>query len=290
MTDRYKDFEKIGEGTYGVVYKARDSRTNEIKALKKIRMEDDDTVPTSAIREISILKELQHGNIVRLEGVVYCKAHLFLVLEWLDLDLKKYMDSSPEFATDICQIKMFLYQILRGIAYCHSHRFLHRDLKPKNLLIDCGANVIKLADFGLAREFGIPDRKLTPQVVTLTYRAPELLLDSCHYSTPVDVWSVGCIFAEMLNRKPLFNGKSEIDELLKIFRVLGTPNEDTFPGLTLPVIKEKRLPKDLAIVVPSLDSAGVDLLSKMLCLDPSKRITARSALEHEYFKDIGIAL
>ncbi|XP_075674495.1 cell division control protein 2 homolog isoform X3 [Castanea sativa] len=289
---QYEKVEKIGEGTYGVVYKARDRTTNETIALKKIRLEqEDEGVPSTAIREISLLKEMQHGNIVRLQDVVHSEKRLYLVFEYLDLDLKKYMDSSPEFAKDLRQIKMFLYQILRGIAYCHSHRVLHRDLKPQNLLIDRRTNALKLADFGLARAFGIPVRTFTHEVVTLWYRAPEILLGSRHYSTPVDVWSVGCIFAEMVNQRALFPGDSEIDELFKIFRVLGTPNENTWPGVTsLPDYKStfpKWPPKDLATVVPSLDSAGIDLLSKMLCFDPSRRITARSALEHEYFKDIG---
>ncbi|KAM1018607.1 hypothetical protein ACFX13_040830 [Malus domestica] len=289
--DQYEKVEKIGEGTYGVVYKARDRVTNETIALKKIRLEqEDEGVPSTAIREISLLKEMQHGNIVRLQDVVHSEKRLYLVFEYLDLDLKKHMDSTPEFAKDPRQIKMFLYQILRGIAYCHSHRVLHRDLKPQNLLIDRRTNALKLADFGLARAFGIPVRTFTHEVVTLWYRAPEILLGSRHYSTPVDVWSVGCIFAEMVNQRPLFPGDSEIDELFKIFRITGTPTEDTWPGVnSLPDFRSsfpKWGAKDLASVVPNLDSAGVDLLSKMLCLDPSKRITARSALEHEYFKDI----
>ncbi|KAL0372149.1 UNVERIFIED_CONTAM: Cell division control protein 2A [Sesamum calycinum] len=269
--EQYEKVEKIGEGTYGVVYKARDRMTNETIALKKIRLEqEDEGVPSTAIREISLLKEMQHGNIVRLQDVVHSEKRLYLVFEYLDLDLKKHMDSCPEFSQDPRLVKMFLYQILRGIAYCHSHRVLHRDLKPQNLLIDRRTNALKLADFGLARAFGIPVRTFTHEVVTLWYRAPEILLGSRHYSTPVDVWSVGCIFAEMSN---------------------GHPNEDTWPGVTsLPDFKSafpKWPPKDLATVVPNLDAAGLDLLCKMLCLDPSKRITARSALEHEYFKDIG---
>ncbi|XP_058764487.1 cell division control protein 2 homolog 1-like isoform X1 [Vicia villosa] len=233
---------------------------------------------------------MQHRKIVRLQDVVHSEKRLYLVFEYLDLDLKKHMDSSPEFIKDPRQVKMFLYQMLCGIAYCHSHRVLHRDLKPQNLLIDRRTNSLKLADFGLARAFGIPVRTFTHEVVTLWYRAPEILLGSRHYSTPVDVWSVGCIFAEMSNRRPLFPGDSEIDELFKIFRILGTPNEDTWPGVTsLPDFKSTfpRWPaKDLAAVVPNLEPAGLDLISSMLCLDPSKRITARSAVEHEYFKDI----
>ncbi|KAD4982707.1 hypothetical protein E3N88_19378 [Mikania micrantha] len=293
--EQYEKVEKIGEGTYGVVYKARDKVTNETIALKKIRLEqEDEGVPSTAIREISLLKEMQHGNIVRLQDVVHSDKRLYLVFEYLDLDLKKHMDSCPEFSKDPRLVKKFLYQILRGIAYCHSHRVLHRDLKPQNLLIDRRTNALKLADFGLARAFGIPVRTFTHEVVTLWYRAPEILLGSRHYSTPVDVWSVGCIFAEMVNQRPLFPGDSEIDELFKIFRIMGTPNEDTWPGVTsLPDFKSafpKWSSKDLATVVPNLEKTGLDLLRKMLCLDPSRRITARTALEHEYFKDIGCFL
>ncbi|XP_020524007.1 cell division control protein 2 homolog A isoform X2 [Amborella trichopoda] len=269
---QYEKVEKIGEGTYGVVYKARDRVTNETIALKKIRLEqEDEGVPSTAIREISLLKEMQHGNIVRLQDVVHSEKRLYLVFEYLDLDLKKHMDSSPDFSKDLRVIKMFLYQILRGIAYCHSHRVLHRDLKPQNLLIDRSTNALKLADFGLARAIGIPVRTFTHEVVTLWYRAPEILLGSRHYSTPVDVWSVGCIFAEMVNQRPLFPGDSEIDELFKIFRILGTPNEETWPGVnSLPDFKSsfpKWPPKGLASVVPNLEPTGIDLLSVMLwCL------------------------
>ncbi|CAL9204283.1 unnamed protein product [Musa hybrid cultivar] len=291
--DQYEKVEKIGEGTYGVVYKARDRLTNETIALKKIRLEqEDEGVPSTAIREISLLKEMQHSNIVRLQDVVHSEKRIYLVFEYLDLDLKKHMDSCPELAKDPRLIKTYLYQILRGIAYCHSHRVLHRDLKPQNLLIDRRTNALKLADFGLARAFGIPVRTFTHEVVTLWYRAPEILLGSGNYSTPVDVWSVGCIFAEMANQRPLFPGDSEIDELFKIFRILGTPNEEIWPGVTsLPDFKSafpKWLPKDLTTVVPNLEAAGIDLLSKMLHLDPSKRITARQALDHDYFKDLGL--
>ncbi|PIA43985.1 hypothetical protein AQUCO_01800212v1 [Aquilegia coerulea] len=292
LMDQYEKVKKIGEGTYGVVYKGRDLMTNETIALKKIRLEqEDEGVPSTTIREISLLKEMQHDNIVRLQNVVHGKKSLYLVFEYLDLDLKKHMESCPELAKNPRIVKMFLYQILQGVAYCHSHRVLHRDLKPQNLLIDRRTNTLKLADFGLARAFGILVRAFTHEVVTLWYRAPEILLGSHHYSTAIDVWSVGCIFSEMMNQRPLFPGDSEIDQLLKIFRILGTPTEETWPGVTsLPDFKStfpKWPLKDIKTVVPRLVPAGVDLLSRMLCLDPSKRITARSALEHEYFKNLG---
>ncbi|KAG0570974.1 hypothetical protein M758_6G193200 [Ceratodon purpureus] len=291
--EQYEKVEKIGEGMYGVVYKARDRITNETIALKKIRLEqEDEGVPSTAIREISLLKEMHHGNIVRLQDVVHSEKRLYLVFEYLDLDLKKHMDTCPDLAKDPRLIKTFLYQILRGIAYCHSHRVLHRDLKPQNLLIDRRTNALKLADFGLARAFGIPVRTFTHEVVTLWYRAPEILLGSCHYSTPVDVWSVGCIFAEMVTQRPLFPGDSEIDELFRIFRLLGTPTEETWPGVTsLPDFKSafpKWPAKSVGSVVPGLEPLGIDLLAKMLILEPSRRITARTALEHEYFKDVGL--
>ncbi|CAL9186347.1 unnamed protein product [Musa hybrid cultivar] len=290
---RYEKVEKIGEGTYGVVYKARDRLTNEMIALKKIRLEREDLgVPGTAIREVSLLKEMKHDNIVsRLHDVVHSEKSIYLVFEYMDMDLKKHMDSHPEFFKDTCLIKSFLCQILRGIAYCHSHRVLHRDLKPQNLLIEKRTNTLKLADFGLARAFGIPIRTFTQEVVTLWYRAPEILLGCHQYSTPIDVWSVGCIFAEMVNQKPLFPGESEIDQLRTIFRVLGTPNEETWPGVTsFPDFKSSFTiwrRRDLATVVPTLEPAGIDLLSKMLCWEPGKRIHAREALQHEYLKDLG---
>ncbi|KAH7692427.1 [RNA-polymerase]-subunit kinase protein [Dioscorea alata] len=234
---------------------------------------------------------MQHKNIVRLLDVVHCEKHIYLVFEYMDLDLKKYINSCPDYVKDPRIIKKFLYQILDALSYCHSHRVLHRDLKPQNLLIDKRSKSVKLADFGLARGFGLPVRTFTHEVITLWYRAPEILLGSRHYSTPADVWSVGCIFAEMVNMRPLFPGDSEIDELFKIFSVLGTPDEESWPGVTsLPDFKAafpKWSPKNLATVVPKLDAAGIDLLSKMLLISPIKRITAREALQHEYFKDIG---
>lgn len=263
-----------------------------IVALKKIRLEaEDEGVPSTAIREISLLKELRDDNIVRLHEIIHQESRLYLVFEFLDLDLKKYMDNvanQPEGLGPEIVMK-FTYQLVRGIYFCHAHRILHRDLKPQNLLIDKEGN-LKLADFGLARGFGIPLRTYTHEVVTLWYRAPEVLLGSRHYNTAIDMWSVGCIFAEMAMRTPLFPGDSEIDEIFRIFRVLGTPNDETWPGVqSLPDYKTT-FPQwsgvPLKTAVPALSEAGVDLLSLMLIYDPAVRISAKRALHHPYFASI----
>jgi cyclin-dependent kinase 2 len=286
--DRYQRLEKIGEGTYGVVYKARDRDSGATIALKKIRLEqEDEGVPSTAIREISILKELTHANVVSFMDVVHQDNSLYLVFEYLDQDLKRYMDSVSSLAPLL--VKSYLYQLVNGIAYCHSHRVLHRDLKPQNLLID-RHGALKLADFGLARAFGIPVRHYTHEVVTLWYRAPEILLGARKYSTPVDIWSIGCIFAEMVSRAPLFPGDSEIDQLHKIFMALGTPSEEMWPGVRDLPDHKPTFPnwprRPIAETVPKLDPLGHDLLAKMLTYEPSRRISARDALNHPYFNEL----
>ena len=292
MTLQYEQVGKIGEGTYGVVYKAKDNQyPGELRAVKQIRLEqEEEGVPSTAIREISLLKELQHENVVGLLDVVHEDRKLHLIFEYLDLDLKKHMDTSPEAYKDPIRVKRYLYQMLDGIDFCHSHRILHRDLKPQNLLIDCASDKLKLADFGLARAIGIPVRPYTHEVITLWYRAPEILLGSKQYSTPVDLWSAGCIFAEMANQKPLFPGDSEIDEIFKIFHVRGTPDEEMYPGVTtLPEYKDvfpKWRKQDLAEVVPSLCPAGIDLLDKLLEYVPARRINPRAAMAHPYFDEL----
>ncbi|CAD6884560.1 unnamed protein product [Tilletia controversa] len=293
--DCYHRLEKLGEGAYGVVFKARDltpGNKGRIVALKKIRFENEqEGVPSTAIREISLLKETQDDNIVRLYDVIHQDSTLYLVFEFLDLDLKAYMEkvsSNPEgMNADI--VRKFAWQLMRGIYYCHSHRILHRDLKPQNLLIDKEGN-LKVADFGLARAFGIPLRTYTHEVVTLWYRAPEVLLGSRHYSTAIDMWSVGCIFAEMAARSPLFPGDSEIDEIFRIFRILGTPTDEIWPGVqsfpdyktTFPRFKGEQLRR----AVPQLDNHGFDMLKGTLVYDPAGRISAKRCLAHPYFAPI----
>ncbi|KAJ3009955.1 cyclin-dependent kinase 5 [Thoreauomyces humboldtii] len=224
-----------------------------------------------------------------LYDVIHTEKKLTLVFEYLDSDLKKFLDAYGG-DIDVPTIKHLMYQLLTGIAFCHEHRVLHRDLKPQNLLINKKLD-LKLGDFGLARAFGIPVRSYSHEVVTLWYRAPDVLMGSRQYSTSIDLWSAGCIMAEMASGRPLFPGSSIKDQLLRIFKVLGTPDERTWPRI-------KELPEykadfpvysrtSLDTFSNKLDANGIDLLSKLIEFQPEKRISAEKALQHPYFHGIG---
>uniref|UniRef100_A0A2K5PRA8 Cell division protein kinase 5 n=1 Tax=Cebus imitator TaxID=2715852 RepID=A0A2K5PRA8_CEBIM len=284
---KYEKLEKIGEGTYGTVFKAKNRETHEIVALKRVRLDDDDEgVPSSALREICLLKELKHKNIVRLHDVLHSDKKLTLVFEFCDQDLKKYFDS------------------------CNG------DLDPE--IVKNGE--LKLADFGLARAFGIPVRCYSAEVVTLWYRPPDVLFGAKLYSTSIDMWSAGCIFAEGLcwgkggrpwdgleelanAGRPLFPGNDVDDQLKRIFRypsifllildpvdtLLGTPTEEQWPSMTkLPDYKPYPMypaTTSLVNVVPKLNATGRDLLQNLLKCNPVQRISAEEALQHPYFSD-----
>ncbi|KAE9620936.1 putative protein-serine/threonine kinase CMGC-CDK-Pl family [Lupinus albus] len=265
--EAFEKLEKVGEGTYGKVYRARDKATGKIVALKKTRLhEDDEGVPPTTLREVSILRMLSRDpHIVRLMDVKQGqnkegKTVLYLVFEYMDTDLKKFIRSFRSTGQNIppATVKSLMFQLCKGVAFCHGHGILHGDLKPHNLLMDRTTMMLKIADLGLARAFTVPIKKYTHEILTLSYRAPEVLLGATHYSMAVDVWSVGCIFAELITKTTLFPGDSELAQLLYI----------------------------LSIAVPGLDELGLDLLAQMLKYELASRISAKRAMEHAYFDDL----
>ncbi|XP_076046653.1 cyclin-dependent kinase 10-like isoform X2 [Oratosquilla oratoria] len=288
------DFEKlnrVGEGTYGVVYRARDKRSNEIVALKKMRMEKEkDGMPISGLREIMLLQACKHKNIVCLKEVVVGRSleSIFLVMEYCEQDLASLLDNMQMPFME-SQVKCIIIQVMKGLAYLHSKQIIHRDLKVSNLLLN-NVGTLKIADFGLARELGFPISPMTPQVVTLWYRAPELLFQAKSQTTAVDMWAVGCILGELLLHKPLLPGKSEVDQIDLIINLLGTPNDNIWPGFSsLPAMKTFTLKEqpynNLKTRFPRLSTAGHRLLNFLFMYNPERRATATECLESSYFKE-----
>ncbi|XP_076285199.1 cyclin-dependent kinase 4 isoform X1 [Lasioglossum baleicum] len=301
----YRELSLIGNGAYGTVYKAKDSNTGQVVALKKVRVPlTEDGLPSSTLREIATLKQLErfeHPHIVRLLDV--CQGNylhlpsadgrserldrgltLWLVFEHVERDLESYMSSCPRPGIPPELIKQMSREILRGVEFLHSHRIIHRDLKPQNLLVSKEGR-IKIADFGLAKTYDF-EMRLTSVVVTQWYRAPEVLL-GCSYATPVDIWSVGCILAELSRLQPLFPGTSEGDQLDRIFQVIGTPSQEDWPeNVSLSwTAFPYRQPKPLAEIIPDLNEDGLDLIKSLLMFDPHSRLTAAQALRHRYFAE-----
>lgn len=283
----FQKLEKIGEGTYGIVYKAREKSSGKLVALKKIRPEsENEGIPATTIREILLLKNLKHSTIVNLLEVVHTDDKMYLVFEYVDTDLRQLIDANTSkaqrFSAEI--VRKMAFQLCTAVRFCHAKNIFHRDLKPQNILVDMNFN-IKLGDFGLGRAASIPLRQYTSQIVTLWYRPPELLLGCEYYDSSVDVWSLACIMAEMWTLTPLFMGDSEIDQLYKIYSVLGTPTNEVWEGVEL----LPRYNKDAARIrrrpfgIPTADKLLVSVIEKMLVYNPLNRITAQEALEEPYF-------
>eukprot|EP00794_Sanderia_malayensis_P020551 gene20551-22573_t len=286
---------KIEEGTYGVVYRARDHRTDEIVALKRLKMEKEkEGFPITSLREISTLLKSQHPNIVTVREIVVGSNmdKIYIVMDYVEHDLKSLMETMTQ-PFLVGEVKTLMMQLLRGIQHMHDNWILHRDIKASNLLLS-HKGILKIGDFGLAREYGSPLKHYTTIVVTLWYRAPELLLGGKEYATAIDMWSVGCVFAELLTMKPLFPGRSESDMINRIFKELGTPNDKIWPGPPAysgyPLVKKMNFANHPYNVLrqkfgTSLTDKGFNLLNRLLTYDPDKRITAEASLEHEYFKE-----
>eukprot|EP00736_Rhodelphis_marinus_P009719 Rmarinus@m.23748 len=294
----FEKLNRIGEGTYGVVYRALEKESGKLVALKKLRMEDEKNgVPVTAVREIRLLKTIRHPNIVQLKEVVVGSNtdSVFLVFEYCDHDLANLMDNVMRKPFSDSEVKCILLQVLRAVDYLHDRWITHRDLKMSNLLYT-NQGEVKLCDFGLARNYSDAPRTYSPLVVTLWYRAPEVLFadpkilgkkdqqySPLVYTKAVDMWSVGCIFGELLTQKPLMCAKTEVGMLEQLFTLLGAPNDKiwpgfskTFPGIVPHATKYKY--SSLRQRVPRVSDSGFDLLSRLLTYDPMKRLTTKEAL------------
>jgi serine/threonine protein kinase len=288
---RYTKIASLGEGAYGSVYKAIDTETGLSVAIKQMEIEPDRRsmgIPSHCLREVAILMRLhQHPNILKVIDFAFTTDSFFIVSELLECDLRRYMESFGPLSPS--HRMAYLWQILSAVEYCHIQRIAHRDLKPQNILVDAEGN-LRVADFGLCHFLHSRDTPQSREVVTLWYRAPEILLGKSNYFLEIDMWSVGCVFAEMLLRKPLFPGDSEIGQLFLIFRLLGTPSATNSPAfMEYPLFKSsfpQWQPQSFSSMFPMLDPDGLDLLSRLLRLDPAERITAEAALSHPYFNDL----
>ncbi|KDQ12065.1 hypothetical protein BOTBODRAFT_34920 [Botryobasidium botryosum FD-172 SS1] len=287
----YERLNHIEEGSYGVVFRARDKETGDIVALKKLKLDEEKHgFPITSLREVMALMVCRHENVVGVREIVVgdTLTQVFIVMDFIEHDLKSLLSVMPNPFLQ-SEIKTLLQQLLSAVAHCHANWVLHRDLKTSNLLMN-NRGSMKVADFGLARKFGDPLGDMTQLVVTLWYRAPEILLGEKTYSTAVDMWSVGCIFGELILNEPVFQSKGEIELLASIFKLLGSPTEETWPGYSaLPLAQTITLPSQthstLRNKFPLVTHAGLDLLSKFFTYDPEQRISAEEALRHPYFSE-----
>ncbi|KAF8408150.1 hypothetical protein HHK36_007292 [Tetracentron sinense] len=287
--DAFEKLEKIGQGTYSSVFRARDLETGKIVALKKVRF--DNFEPESVrfmAREIKILRRLDHPNIVKLEGLITSRlsCSIYLVFEYMEHDLSGLL-SSPDIKFSESQVKCYMQQLLSGLEHCHSHGVMHRDIKGSNLLVN-NEGILKVADFGLANFCTSKRRQpLTSRVVTLWYRPPELLLGSTDYGASVDLWSVGCVFAELFLGKPILQGRTEVEQLHKIFKLCGSPPDEYWKKSKLPhaTIFKPQHPYEsyLRDTCKEFPTTAVNLIETFLSVEPYKRGTASSALASEYF-------
>uniref|UniRef100_A0A7S0MYV6 Mitogen-activated protein kinase n=2 Tax=Pyramimonas obovata TaxID=1411642 RepID=A0A7S0MYV6_9CHLO len=294
VDSKYNPIKPIGKGAYGIVCSARDDETDEKVAIKKIGNAFENVIDSRRVlREIKLLRHLQHENVIAIKDIMRPPnkdnfQDVYIVYELMDTDLHQIIRSSQPLSDDHCQY--FIYQLLRGLKYIHSAGVLHRDLKPSNLLLNANCD-LKICDFGLART-STEKEFMTEYVVTRWYRAPELLLSCSEYTMAIDVWSVGCIFAELLGRKPLFPGRDYVHQLDLITKVVGSPSEADLQFISSDKARRyiRSLPPhdrvQLKTLYPRAVPQAIDLIDKMLVFDPSKRITVEQALEHPYLASL----
>ena len=294
IKNKYHKDRKVGEGTYATVFLGHLKKDPSSKvAIKKIKImqEFKDGISVSAIREIKFLQELSHPNIIAMHDVYSSKnQNLCLVLEFLPLgDLEMLIKDSAGIRYGTADIKAWMGMLGRGVWWCHENFVLHRDIKPNNLLIAANGEV-KLADFGLARSFADPYNRMTWEVITRWYRPPELLYRARHYGGAVDVWSVGCVFAELILRVPYLAGSSDVDQLDKICQAIGSPTEQNWPGVSelqdyvkSDPVKPLQKRENFLGFFGTVGEDGVDLLISTLVLDPRKRVTAKQFLQHKWW-------
>ncbi|XP_057656672.1 cyclin-dependent kinase 4 [Diorhabda carinulata] len=292
-SNTYEALNRIGRGAYGTVYKAKDRKTGNDVALKRVCVPlTEDGIPMNTLREIALLRQLNtfdHPNIVRLLDVCHGQQMekeliMYLVFEHVEQDLATYIEKNSKGFCSI-EIRNLAKEILQGVDFLHSNRVVHRDLKPQNLLVTHDGH-IKLADFGLAKSYDF-EMQLTSVVVTLWYRAPEVLL-GLTYATPVDIWSIGCIIVELYSLKPLFCGCSEGDQLSKIFRIIGKPSEKEWPEENVSIKWNSfDVINTITIeeIIPNICETACDLVMSMLTFDPKKRVSALQALNHPFFTE-----
>ncbi|KAF9594517.1 hypothetical protein IFM89_031635 [Coptis chinensis] len=293
--DQYEKINLLDAGCFGTVFKVKKKGTEEFLAMKEILVSKSDAengIQVTTLREIALLRMLSDGpNIVRLKDTlktinkrgetIYC-----LFFEYMEMNLREYNEMH---GGDLAVVKKLMFELCKGVAFLHGRAVMHRDLKPQNILINPKSWELKIADFGLSRQFNIPTEVYSLDVCTRPYRAPELLLNIEEYTIAADMWSVGCIFAELVQEGVLFEGSSVSDQLQEIYKLLGTPTEEEIPGISIHIEtpSDTITAQDLSSTFPQLEASGVDLLFQMLQYDHSKRISAKAALEHPYFTDLG---
>ncbi|GAB5356243.1 hypothetical protein AAMO2058_000274100 [Amorphochlora amoebiformis] len=306
IMEGYKKISKLGEGASGVVFKAEVLDLSRIEvtsrkrlrqgeggkltvAIKKIKLKSNkEGLSQEAVREIKVLQELAHPNVVKILDIFKHHANINLVMELMETDLENVIKDTKNFVLQRGDVKSYMKMLLEAIKHCHDRWILHRDVKPGNCLIAHDGSM-HLTDFGLAKAYGSPERKMTPGACTIWYRAPEMLFNADSYGSAIDMWAVGCVFGELMTRRPVFPGEGELNQLSKIFGKLGTPTEEEWS-------ERKNLPQSMMynyeetkaepweVLFPAADPVARDLIMNLLRFNPNKRLTAGQALEHRYFK------